>query len=491
MNNLTSLTIKGVAWTLWCAGGQVIFRFLSLVVLARLLMPEDFGLFATSIIVVSLFSLLAQAGVKQALVNETTLTKLQIRSAYTLVTFLGVLFTFFLIIVSEYLAIFFWGLGYLKLLLQILAITILIQSFGVVSEVCLLRESKFRELALIDLFSYVIGFVLVGILLAYFGAGAWSLIWGFLLQTIIKASMQFKMRPHSLVPLFDVSKFKNILSYGGGITLAQVSNYVALQSDNLIVGKLLGMEALGFYSRAYQLMSMPAVLFGGALDKVLFPILSKVKSEPERMKVAYSKSMLVSGLLLLPASVLLSLISCEIVLVILGEKWSDVTPLLGVFFLGLFFRSAYKLGSTVANASGIVYKNAFMQFIYALLVIIGAIVGHYWGIIGVAYGVFCAVLVNYTLIMMLSCNVVCISFISFLKLHIPCLLLTLCSGSGGWMLLEFLRNMFVSPLVVIIVMVVFYIAVFSVLIILPNRILSSELIWFKSITSKFLLRSYK
>src|SRR5439155_16638905 len=111
---------------------------------------------------------------------------------------------------------------------------------------------------------------------------------------------------------------RELLYFGGGFTLARVGNYIAGQGDNVVVGRWLGASALGIYSLAYQLITAPAILVGQVLDRVLFPTMASVQLEPTRLGRAYRTGVAVCALLVLPPSVVVTIVAPEIIVVLLG-----------------------------------------------------------------------------------------------------------------------------------------------------------------------------
>ena len=159
-----------------------------------------------------------------------------------------------------------------------------LQGLGVAAESLLRRELRFQWLANLDVSAYAIGYGLVGIALALAGWGVWALVAGQITQGLLRTGVLLIYRRPSLRQPFDLRAFRDLVYFGGGFTVARAANYVAVQGDNLVVGRFLGPQALGFYGRAYSLMSAPAYSFGNVLDQVLFPAMAKVQHDPQRQQ---------------------------------------------------------------------------------------------------------------------------------------------------------------------------------------------------------------
>src|SRR5699024_3306934 len=119
------------------------------------------------------------------------------------------------------------------------------------------------------------------------------------------------------------------------------------------------------------------------------------------------------------------LLSREIVYLLFGSKWLSLVPALQVLSLGLLFRTGYKISDSLARATGAVYRRAWRQIVYAVLVVTGSWIGHHWGITGVAAGVLFAIFINYALMTNLSMKFIDLTFFDIIKSHIPGLIMGL------------------------------------------------------------------
>jgi PST family polysaccharide transporter len=176
-----------------------------------------------------------------------------------------------------------------------------------------------------------------------------------------------------------------------------LGNYAAQNVDNLVVGRWLGAEALGIYSRAYFFLMQPANLFGAVADQVLFPAMAKVQNETSRLAGAYRTVIGIIALATVPTSVIFVVFGREIVVILLGPNWEAVALPFQFLAVSLFFRTSYKIAGTLARARGFVVSAAWRQWLYAGLVAAGALVGQHWGIPGVAAGTAAAVFLQYVI----------------------------------------------------------------------------------------------
>jgi PST family polysaccharide transporter len=166
-------------------------------------------------------------------------------------------------------------------------------------------------------------------------------------------------------------------------------------------------------------MQLPATYFGLAIQKVSFPVLSKLQNEIQRLARAYLASAAVVALVCIPLTVLMVVSAPEIVGVLLGPKWVGVIEPFRLLGLGVFFRAAYKIDHSTTSALGAVYKRSLVDVTYAVSVLVAAFSGIHWGISGVAAGVLFAIIINYILSVSLSLRLLRRSWAEILHILVP------------------------------------------------------------------------
>lgn len=431
--------MTGLFWVAFGRGGRAILQLLVLAILARLLTPADFGVVSAGMVVIGLSSIFSQLGLGPALVQRPTLEPRHVQAAFTASVFFGLLVGAGIWLAAPMAAAFF-RIGAVEPVLRVLAWTFPLKGIAVVSESLLQRDFKFRWLANREVASYGLGYGLVGVTLAWIGAGVWALVGANMAQAALSTGLLVVARPPSIRLRIDRSALRELAVFGSGFTIAKIANHIALQGDNLVVGRWLGPAALGIYGRAYHLMASPASLFGDVLDNVLFPAMSKVQGQAERLATAYRRGISLVALVMLPASALLLVLAPELVHLLLGAKWSAVIAPFQILALGMLFRTSYKLSDSICRATGAVYRRAWRQGVYAFLVVCGAWLGQRWGLSYVALGVLGALITNFLLMAHLSLSVSGMTWGSFFLAHAAPLRLAATSSVVAWGVVTLLRE---------------------------------------------------
>jgi len=429
MSSLTHRTISSMTWTAWGSMATAGLKIVVLVVLTRLLSPADFGLVSAALVVIGFSLPFSQLGMGPALVQRLVLEPRHVSTAFFASTSFGLLAAALVWFLAPQIAGFF-RTEQLVPIVRALSVLFPIVGMSAVAENLLLRQLRFRLLANTDVFAYSVGYGGVGFSLAILGFGPWALVLAQITQAVLRALIIVTREPPRLRPAPTWACFKDLMGFGAGLSAARLGVIFANQADNLVVGRWLGEVALGLYGRAYQLMSVPTALLGDVFDKVLFPTMSRVQEDPRRLTAAYLRGTAVIGLVTLPAGVVAAMLAPEIVGVAFGSRWQALIPPFQVLAIGMMFRTSYRMSDSVSRATGKVYRRAWRQALYAVLVFVGAWIGQRYGITGVAVGVLAALFINYLLMAQLGLSVLRVSWVAFLRAQLPAVWLAIIVGTA-------------------------------------------------------------
>ena len=446
---LAKRSMVGMFWTGLSMGALAVAELVALLLLARLPSPNEFGLYSAALIVIKFSAIFQGLGITPAIVQRPVLEERHLRVGYTLSLILGLAVSALVWAMAPAIA------GLLRLpdltaIVRAICFIFLFQGASMVALASAQRALRFRWLALVDAIAFAVGYAIVGPVLAWFGFGVWALVAALLVQQLFRTIVLLAGQPHPMRPLLERSAIVELLYFGGGFTIARVFNYLATQVDRLVVGRYLGADALGVYGLSSQLMTTPAVIVGQVLDRVLFPTMALVQEEPVRLARAYRGAVAGCALLVLPASAVVAIVAPELVRVVLGKGWESVVVPLQVLAFSMLFRTSYKLSDSVSRATGTVYARAWRQAVFTIGVFVGAITGQFWGVEGVAFGVGLAFGVNFFLMAQLSLRVTAMTWWEFAMAHVPGLALAAALGMGTWTLVEWLRELRLPPLTLLV-----------------------------------------
>jgi O-antigen/teichoic acid export membrane protein len=415
--------------------------------LARLLSPADYGLFGLAAVYTGLATIFSQFGVAAALVQRSELTPRFVRAGFTVSVLAGVL-TAALVWITAPIAASLLGSTDLVPIIRGLSLAFVIGNPGFVAEGLAQRKLAWRMLMWVEVAAFFLGNALPAIALALAGYGVWALVVSALAQSFVRTVALLALEPHPKWPRIG-PEIRELLRFGSGFTLARVFNYGAAQGDNLIVGRVLGIVALGYYSRAFKLMMILVTYFAAVITRVLFPIMSRLQDDPDRLRFTYLTGAAVLGLVSAPLGAVLVVLAPEFVIVMLGPKWVPATQAFQILTAGIMLRNVYMMAYCLDGALGALRRRTVRDGIYALAVVVGSLVGTRFGIVGVATGVVSAIALNYLLGAAMSLNLLRATWRQYASSQMPALLLGLLTAAVAYFIRWGLLEAGAGPLVVL------------------------------------------
>jgi PST family polysaccharide transporter len=371
------------------------------IALARLLPVDAFGVFALSMIGITLFLRSAELGTAAALIQRPELTDRHVRVAFSLALSSGAAMTTIVWLAAPAIAAVCRNEAVLPVL-RVLSVLFVLSTLGTTAEALLERRMDYRRLFRVDLAAYACGFTPVGLGVAVWTHDHWALASAAVAHAAVRTVLLLRSAPHPWRPLLSRVEAGQLLSFGAGSTLNRLASYAASTVDAFIVGRWLGAPALGLYSRAQQLTSLPTGQVAAVLNAVLFPAYSQIQGERARVRRGYLAAVSLVSLVAFPLLAALAVAPEELLIVVLGHKWGSASVALQILCIGGMCQSVANLGDSVARSAAAVYSKAAYQGIYAAAVTAGALLGLSWGIAGVAAGVTLAMAVAYVLMAALS-----------------------------------------------------------------------------------------
>jgi len=298
-------------------------------VMARLLEPAAFGLVAMAHVVLRFGSYFAQMGMGQALIQKTELTKENIRAAFTSSVVLGFIF-FVIIYFLAPLSIYIFNDIKVIPIVRIMALSFVLTGLSTTALSLLRRGFRFKELAIVEIGSYIIGYIGVGIISAILGFGVWSLVFAALSQAFIMAIISYLIVRHSLKLLFKWKHHKALFSFGSKVSIISFFEFIQANIDTIFIGKFFTASALGFYNRGYRLINLPLQFLTSSSSRVIYPAFSKIQNDKVKLRQNYLKAIMLLAQVLFPLVAVATVGANVIILTVLGPKWQASIPILRI-----------------------------------------------------------------------------------------------------------------------------------------------------------------
>jgi len=375
-------TVYWIAITTMGQSCKLVATLASAVLLSRFLMPADFGLIATTAPIIGLADMIRDAGFSQALIQRANIEKGQANALFWLLMAVTGLLVLLLLALSWPLARFFgdWRIAHI---LMVSAGIMLVGSIGSQPIAWLNRNLDFDRLAILDIIVAIITLI-VSVTMAWATHSYWAIVAGGgagALTNMLLGCAFSGWRPGR--PVFD-GAVKEMVHFGSAVSFSNVMNFLARNSDNLLIAKFSGQEQLGYYDRAYKLMLLPLTQITWPIARVLTPILSGLQNEPQEYSKLYFRTITFMMTATQPAMVAATVGAAQVITLLLGDKWSASVPI----FVWLGAAAVHQL---VTSSHGWLYLSQGRGRDYSIVGIFGSVttvasfaVGVHWGAYGVA-----------------------------------------------------------------------------------------------------------
>jgi teichuronic acid exporter len=350
MSSLRNKAISGASWSLVGKLLQQGSRFIFGIILARLLLPEQYGLVAMAMVFIAVFEVFVNAGFGAAIVQRKQIENIDLSTVFYLN--LGV--SLFSYIILYFLAVpiaNFYNEPQLVNIIRILSILVILFALTIVQNSLITREVNFKLRTRIELVAQILS-ASVAIVLALKGWGVWAIVWKTLLTQVI-INIQLWLNNHWFPALeFSKTSFRSLFSFSSKLLISSLIDKIYQQMYRLIVGKFFPAAELGYYSRAEQFKELPNQTFAGSLLSFLLPVFSKLQDEPERLKSAAKRIIKIAMFLNLNTLIILGVFAKQIIYVLLGDSWMKTVPYLQLLVLTTVLYPMHVINVRILTALG-------------------------------------------------------------------------------------------------------------------------------------------
>lgn len=379
---LTRRAVRGTAWSTVSTAGRQILTFASLATVARRLGPDAYGVMGMAAIVVGFINNFRELGTTPAIIQKPSLSSRLLSSLFWINAIFGLAMCLLVSGIAPWVAVFFHT-AEITPVLRVFSLSFVFASLGVVHSALLNREMMFRHLAIIDLASGLLTY-LVALVCAYHGLGVWSLVFANVSTTFVGTIgywLAFRFRPAFT---FAKSEVMGIASYSSNFSAFGIVNYGCRNADNLIVGKVLGPVSLGFYQMAYNLMMTPLQNVSWVIVQVLFPAFARIQDDNQRFREAYVRSCMLIGLVTFPAMAGLGVVIDPLVRAVLGPKWLGAIPIFLILVPVGVVQSIHTTVGVIYQAKGRTDWMFRMSIVFLAATLTAFLIGVHYGATGVA-----------------------------------------------------------------------------------------------------------
>jgi O-antigen/teichoic acid export membrane protein len=380
--NLAQKSVRGGTITLPAQACKIILGIAGTIVLARLLTPKDFGLIAMVAVVIAFAEMFKDAGLSMATVQKEEITHEQISTLF----WINILISAALglcVLAGSPLVAWFYGKPELTAVTAALSLSFIISGLTIQHQALQRRHMRFGTLAAIQIVSQVITLIMT-ISLALFGWRYWALVGGTLTNAIAGSLFTFIFCPWIPGRMRRGTGVRGMLKFGVHLTGFNFVNYFSRNTDNILIGRFIGADALGLYAKAYQLFLMPISQIRGPINNVAIPVLSSLRKEPERYKRYYQRILDIMATLTIPLAMYCLIEAKFLIHLLLGHQWIGAVPVFRILAIAGLIQAVASTRGLVLVSCGFSKRYFYYGLYTAIVNIVSFIVGLPFGIEGVA-----------------------------------------------------------------------------------------------------------
>lgn len=425
---LKKKTISGLFWTF----GEVIanqgVQFVIQIFLARLILPEEFGLIGMITVFIAISNSIIDSGFSNALIREKEVNQHDYSTVFYFNLITSIVVYVILYFSSPTISVFF-AQPKLSLILRVLAITIIINAFGIIPRAILTRKINFKAQMIINISSSLVsGFI--AIILAYKGFGIWSLVFRTIIMQFMQAlmlSIVNKWRP-SLV--FSKNSFEKLFGFGWKILVSGLIDTIYNNLYYMVIGKMYSASDLGYYTNAQKLRDIAATSISTAVQKVSYPVLSCMQNEEEVLKNMYKKIIKSSVYITFPVMFGLAIVAKPLILLLFGDNWSQSIIYFQILCLAGMLYPLHAINLNILQVKGrsdLFLKLEILKKCVAITLIAISIFSK-WGIIGLIWMKVVSSVIAFFINSYYSKSIIGYSTLNQIRDILPVLIITLFMG---------------------------------------------------------------
>lgn len=438
--SLKQQILEGVVWTFAEQFGSQLIGFGISVVLARLLLPTDFGTIALFGVVMAIAKVFVDGGLIGSLIRTQNIDKKDLSTVFWFNLATAITFYLLIYMTASWVAD-FYNQDLLTPLIRVYAVILIIDSFVAVQGVQFIKKMDFKTNFKIQLPSMIVGGI-AGIGFAYYGFGAWSLVYFSLIQNSIFTLQYWFYSDWRPSFIFDIEKFKYHFSFGSKLMLSNLLDVSFNNIYTILIGKRFSTSELGFYNRADSLKQLPISNISSTLNKVTFPLFAKISHDDEKLRETYKKLLKLVMFVIAPIITLMIILAEPLIRFLLTDKWLPSVPYFQILCIAGILYPIHTYNLNILQAKGRSDLYLKLEVLKKALIIIVVCISIKFGLIGLVWGQVVTSCLSLFINTHYTSNFLKYSMLNQMKDLAPSLFLAAVCGALVWLADTFYFNVF-------------------------------------------------
>lgn len=382
--SLKKQAISGMIWTFAQQFSTQGIGFVISIILARLLLPAEFGIIGMIAIFMGIGNILINSGLTSSLIRSPDADQEDFSTVFYF-NIAGSVIVYFILFLSAPLIANFFDQPILTNITRLYGVSFIISAFSTVQLTRLTQKMDFKTQMKVSVPS-IIGGGILGVTLAYLGYGVWSLVWMTLFQSFLSSLQLWIVTKWTPSFVFNSAKFKYHFFFGYKLLISGLIDVIFRNSYTVIIGKLFSASQLGFYTRANTLVQLPVSNISGALSKVTYPLFAAIKDDDVRLKNVYKQIMKMVTFLLAPTLIIMGVMATPLFRFVLTEKWLPAVPYFQILCISGILYPFHVYNLNILNVKGRSDLFLKLEIVKKALLVVTIAISIPFGIFGLLWG---------------------------------------------------------------------------------------------------------
>lgn len=349
-SSLKNLTVKGTIWSSVERFSVQGITFVVMIIMARILTPQDYGLVGMLTIFISISQSLVDSGFSQSLIRKQDRSEIDNSTVFYFNIGVGIILYLSLFFSAPLIAR-FYDEPILSPLTRLISLSVLINSFVVVQRALLTVKIDFKTQAKAS-FSAAVVSGIVGISMAYMGYGVWSIVWYQLSNLSVNVGLLWIFSGWRPRRVYSWESFRVLFNFGSKLAAASVIETLYRNIYLIVIGKVFKASDLGYYTRAHQFADFPSSNVSAIIQRVTFPVLCSIQNDDDRLRSIYRRFLRLSAFIVFPLMIGLAAVAHPFILIVLKEKWEFSAVLLQIICLQMMWYPIHSINLNLLQVKG-------------------------------------------------------------------------------------------------------------------------------------------
>ena len=435
--SLRHKTLKGTVWSSVERFSVQGIAFLVMIVMARILTPDDYGLVGMLTVFIAVSQSLVDSGFSQALIRKQDRSETDNSTVFYFNIAVGIILYLILFFCAPLIAKFYEE-PVLTPLTRLISLSVIINSFVVVQRALLTVKIDFKTQAKASLSAAIVSGI-VGITMAYTGFGVWAIVWYQLVNLAVNVGLLWILSGWRPCMTYSWASFRELFGFGSKLALSGILDTIYRNIYLIVIGKVFKAADLGYYTRAHQFADFPSSNVSGILQRVTFPVLCTIQDDLSRLQSVYRRFLRVSAYVVFPLMTGLAAVAHPFILLVLKEQWLFSATLLSIISLGMMWYPVHAINLNLLQVRGRSDLFLKLEVIKKILGVIMLVITVPMGLVAMCVGTVINSIIAIVINTHYTGKLIDVGFLTQMRDLAPTLILSLSTGAAVYATVTFLQ----------------------------------------------------